>query len=379
MTELDKLKDIYYDPTQGLVGLKSLIEKSKHLNLSNQEITDWYQKQSIFQLFKPKKNIYRKIICPSFSVGCLQADLIEIGRFSKQNKNFKFILNIIDLHSRFAWSFPLKTKTPNEIAPYFEQVFSEIRKYYPNYKLSLLTDNGNEFKGDVNKVIQKFDVDRYWNNLESTTKNTAKGVIERFNQTLWKRIIKYMSVINSLTFIDKLDDLVYNYNTTKHSTIKQKPFNVFYKYMPPFYDLPVKINPMNVGDYVRLRENVNTFDKKTITAKWTDQIYQIIEILSGNKYKLKNIQSGHVLKNYYNINDLLQVDAVMEPQTQEKITEKLKQNKREVNFRNKQLRDFAAPKHEVKFIDDAGKVVYKERLQPKSERRQVKKPSRLNL
>ena len=38
------------------------------------------------------------------------ADLVDMQIFSKYNKNFKFLLTVIDLFSRYAWIVPLKNK-----------------------------------------------------------------------------------------------------------------------------------------------------------------------------------------------------------------------------------------------------------------------------
>ena len=39
------------------------------------------------------------------------ADLIDMREFSKDNKGYNYLLNIIDIFSKYAWSIPLKTKT----------------------------------------------------------------------------------------------------------------------------------------------------------------------------------------------------------------------------------------------------------------------------
>ena len=39
------------------------------------------------------------------------ADLIDMREFSKDNKGYNYLLNVIDIFSKYAWSIPLKTKT----------------------------------------------------------------------------------------------------------------------------------------------------------------------------------------------------------------------------------------------------------------------------
>ena len=57
--------------------------------------------------------------------------------------------------------------------------------------------------------------------------NAGKPVVaERFIRTLKNKIYKYMTAIPKNLYIDKLDDLVNEYNNTYHRTIKMKPADV---------------------------------------------------------------------------------------------------------------------------------------------------------
>ena len=57
--------------------------------------------------------------------------------------------------------------------------------------------------------------------------NGGKSVIaERFIRTLKNKIYKYMTAISKNVYIDKLDDIVDEYNNTYHRTIKMKPIDV---------------------------------------------------------------------------------------------------------------------------------------------------------
>ena len=59
------------------------------------------------------------------------------------------------------------------------------------------------------------------------THNEGKSVVaERFIRTLKSKIYKYMTSISKNVYIDKLDDIVDEYNNTYHITIKIKPTDV---------------------------------------------------------------------------------------------------------------------------------------------------------
>ena len=51
-------------------------------------------------------------------------------------------------------------------------------------------------------------------------------VAERFITTLKSKIYNYMTSVSKNVYIDKLDDIVDEYNNTYHRTIKMKPVDV---------------------------------------------------------------------------------------------------------------------------------------------------------
>ena len=70
--------------------------------------------------------------------------------------------------------------------------------------------------------------------------NEGKSVIaERFIRTLKTRIYKYMTSLSKNVRIDKLDDIVNEYNNTYHITNKMKPVDVKYN---TYIDFSNKVN-----------------------------------------------------------------------------------------------------------------------------------------
>ena len=66
------------------------------------------------------------------------------------------------------------------------------------------------------------------NNLEKYSTHNEKNpvITQRFIRTLKNKICKYMTSISKNVYIDKLDDIAKRYDSTNHSTIKMKPFDV---------------------------------------------------------------------------------------------------------------------------------------------------------
>ena len=75
-------------------------------------------------------------------------------------------------------------------------------------------DKGREFYNkDVWKLVE----------LYSTENEEKSCVIERFNRTIKAKIFKYFSANSTMTYIDVLDRLVYQYYNTVHLSLKMTP------------------------------------------------------------------------------------------------------------------------------------------------------------
>ncbi|CAK1601606.1 unnamed protein product [Parnassius mnemosyne] len=69
---------------------------------------------------------------------------------SKENKNFRFILTVIDTFSKYAWAFPIKTKSKEDVCYNFMKLLkTRVAK-------NLQTDNGTEFYNDKFKKNYEF-------------------------------------------------------------------------------------------------------------------------------------------------------------------------------------------------------------------------------
>ena len=80
-----------------------------------------------------------------------------------------------------------------------------------------------------------------------------------------------MTSISKNVYIDKLDDIVDEYNNTYHRTIKMKPVNVK---DDTYINFEKKVNDgdpkFKVGDHVRISKYTNTF-AKGYTPNWSEE------------------------------------------------------------------------------------------------------------
>ena len=78
------------------------------------------------------------------------------------------------------------------------------------------------------------------------THNKGKSVVaERFFRTLKNKIYKHMNSISKNVYIDKLDDIVNEYDNAYHRTMKMKPVDVkiyIYIYIYIYIDSSNEVN-----------------------------------------------------------------------------------------------------------------------------------------
>ena len=96
--------------------------------------------------------------------------------------------------------------------------------------------------------------------------NEGKSVVaERFIWTLKNKIYNYMTSISENVYIDKLDDIVNEYNNTCHRTIKMNPIDVKDNtYINIGKEVNDKDPKFEVGDHVRISRYKSIFAKRYI-------------------------------------------------------------------------------------------------------------------
>ena len=184
-------------------AIKSIPQNEQLAEELHKLITKKFKKGKVYSAFKD--NIWA-------------ADLADMQLISKFNKGFKFLLCVIDIYRKYAWVVPLKDKKCVTIVNAFQSISKKSNRK-PN---KIWADKGGEFyKRSMKSWLEKNDIEMY------STHNEGKSVAaERFIRTIKTRIYKHMTSISKNMYIDKLDDIVNEYNNTKHRTTKMKPFDV---------------------------------------------------------------------------------------------------------------------------------------------------------
>ena len=119
----DLLKGSYYN-TKHPAAFGSVTNLAKASGLSKKSVELWLRSQPTYTLHKTRKKRFPMsryfVRKPNLQ---FQADLVDYSKFSSHNEGYKYMLMIMDLFTRQAWAFPLRTKSGSEVARIFRPFF----------------------------------------------------------------------------------------------------------------------------------------------------------------------------------------------------------------------------------------------------------------
>ena len=146
------------------------IKSKKTLGLGNftmEDLSNELNKPTI-QKFKRKKVIVNHIN------EIHSTDLVDMSQYSKINRGYKHILTNIDVFSKYAYAYPIKSEKMQDIKPCFEKYLKKNKQDY------IWSDKEPAF---FSKEMKKFLKD---NNVKiyHTNSHLKAVVIERFNRSL---------------------------------------------------------------------------------------------------------------------------------------------------------------------------------------------------
>ena len=215
-------------------------------------------------------------------------DLVDMTQYSKINKGYKYIFTNIDVFSKIAYTFPLKSKKIGDIKPCFENIFEKNKPKY------IWSDKEPAF---LSKEMQQFFKD---NNVKiyHTNSHLKSVVIERFNRSLRKLMMKHFTKNNNTVWYNILPKLIKIYNNRYHRTIKMKPIEVnksnekYIKKNIYAYNKTSKNPKFKINDLVRINlKRRDLFDKPSSNIKWSEELFKIHSIKKLNviTYKIKDL------------------------------------------------------------------------------------------
>ena len=134
----------------------------------------------------------------------LGMDLVDMQKF--QVRGYRYLLNAIDMSSRFIYSVALKNKTDTE-------VLNGFKKIYNKSKIRVVrSDNGSEFINDkFTDYLKKNGIKQI---LSEASKPQSNGMIERANATIKELIQKALEINEKFDWVKNLNKLIDNTNNS---------------------------------------------------------------------------------------------------------------------------------------------------------------------
>ena len=279
---------------------------------SRRQIAEWLKLQEINQLYTPSKGKPKDIKSSMTTPHKILAiDLVDLQKF--QVKGFKYLLNGIDMSSRFIYSQALKNKTEAEVLQAFKKIYKKAQIK------AIRSDNGSEF---INKKFKDFLTEKGIKQIFSEAgKPQSNGMIERSNATIKELIQKSLELNEKFDWPKNLQKLIDNINNSQHRITGFSPNQIQEAYekndkgvLEEAYNKELKKKGSNiskeiynVGDFVRIHEPSD----KTRQV-WSNEIYEIEKVMKPIKsysvyeYKLKEF------KDRFKEEELLKIEG--EPQ-----------------------------------------------------------------
>ena len=150
------LTKIYYKPENMVVGRKAIQLLKNQSGLSLEKVKSFLAKQAIWQVHIPPP---LKIEHPHYYVTEVnkihQADIMYLPHDKYYLLTYKYVLNVIDVASRYKASRPLRSKKASEVADRFRDIYRKGPLKYPK---ELYVDNGTEFRSAVDQLMTEHKV-----------------------------------------------------------------------------------------------------------------------------------------------------------------------------------------------------------------------------
>ena len=289
----------YNQQQYGTFLVKNIIRSKKKLGMGN----NFTMEELSNELNKPVINKFeRKKIIVNHIDEIHSCDLVDMQKYSRVNKGYKYIFTNIDIFSKYSWSFPLKTKTIKEIKSCFQKIFNERKPFY------IWSDRESAFfSKEMLQFFKENNVKIYY-----THSHLKAVIIERFNRSLRELMMKEFVKNNNTVWYNILPDLIKTYNNRYHQTIKMRPKNVnrlnekHIKNTVYNYDITNKKPKFKVNGLVRISlKRRKLFDKPSGNIKWSEQLYKIYKINKSNviTYQLKDM-NDEIIKGQFDTKEL---------------------------------------------------------------------------
>ena len=271
-------KKVYYDPKTGYLDQRQFYLKLKEMghDVTIKQVKEWMNNQEINQVMRKNERKGGTTIS-MFPNNMWQIDIIVYDRY--EFNKYKYILNCIDIYSRYLFSRAMTNNRNDTIIENLNDIFKLAKPE--------IIECDNQFN---NKTFKEYFEKKGIQIIYSTAGDYKhNGIVERVNGTLAGRIQKIRLALKRYDWNNYLQDIVEGYNTSIHRTLKDTPQNIFNGKAREFV-APIPKKKLQIGDTVRVKKQIKRLSKGD-TPRYELKTYKIIDIKDG-KYKLSETKTA---------------------------------------------------------------------------------------
>jgi hypothetical protein len=135
------IRKLYSNPasSSGFTTLKKLYEackqatsKTKKKEEAPGEIKAWLETEDSYTLHRPVRKRFPRNPYTVTNIGDVwEADIMDLSSLNKYNDNYKYILQVIDVSSKYLHSVPLRSKTGAAVTSAFKAILQDPRYSKP--------------------------------------------------------------------------------------------------------------------------------------------------------------------------------------------------------------------------------------------------------
>jgi hypothetical protein len=295
------ISDYYYSPS-GFQGVKKTYEKLKDQGITQKQVENFIKKQQINKITtNPNKTKSFLHYQSDHSNQFHQIDILFVDSY----KGFKYILGVIDVHTRYLAMRPMKNKTAKTTLDLLKNIYTQDK--YMKVPKVLQSDAGTEFNNTQMKTYLSE------NSAELRILPAHAHIIERVFQTIAKPLYAYRDMNYTKDWVTILPDVIASYNNSYHSTLRMTPVEAMNsEEIVKYYDKqPVEKAVFKVGDKVYVKKDkYDTTSFRAVDFKYdNDKVYEVSGVGEHPvvHYRLKDTAGV-----FYN-NDLVLVSDMQNP------------------------------------------------------------------
>lgn len=283
MTDSSKILEELYKKYLGIGSTKLYrIAKDEGHDITMKQVKEFIRRQNEQQVFsRARPKVQGGHITSLYPDHTLQMDIMDMARWASSNNRFKYVLVIIDVFSREGYGYPMKNKSMASTVRAMKE-FIET-EYVPTV---IMSDNDSSFKGKTfQALMNKHNIFHQTNDVGN---HNALGVVDRFIQTLKKKLVLVMEKTNSRNWVDILEPVLEAYNKTPHGAVMDyKPSEIDKDKEKRITITGINAEkemkrstfpPMMPGDKVRILLRKEQF-QRAYDPKYSREVFQVEKVL----------------------------------------------------------------------------------------------------